>query len=98
VTTPLEPPAGLDPAQLAEVLAQVRSQIAAALWLSAGMVLAQAGFACLAAGWRRPALALGLLYSATLCFVPNGHAEILGPVGGAIAVAGLLRPRRSRAP
>ena len=45
---------------------------------------------------RRAALAAGFLYSLTLCFVHNGHAQLLGPLGCAVAVTGFLWPRRSR--
>lgn len=89
-----EPTDSLDPARLQQVLGEVRAQVSAALWLSAGMVLVLGIVVCAAAGLRRPALALGLLYFITLCFVPNGHAQVLGPVGAAAAAAGMLLPAR----
>jgi len=67
--------------------------VATALWLSAGMVLAVAQTVLLAFGQRRAALSCALLYCVTLCFVRNGHAQILGPVGCAAAVSGLLSLR-----
>ncbi len=97
MTPPDDLPGGLDPVTLQQVLAAARSQVAAALWLSAGMVFAFAATACTAAGWRRPALACGLLYSATLCFLSNGHAQLLGPLGAAVAIAGLFWPGRQPA-
>jgi hypothetical protein len=87
-----DPAAGLDPVSLQHVLRAVQDQVAAALWLSAGMLCAFGLIALLACGWRRSALVCGLLYSCTLCFVPNGHARILGPCGAAVAFLGLLRP------
>lgn len=89
---PADPAAGLDPVSLQHVLRAVHDQVAAALWLSAGMVCAFGLIALLACGCRRAALGCGVLYSLTLCFVPNGHARILGPCGAAIAILGLLRP------
>jgi len=85
----------LDQQKLAEVLAAVHAQIAAALWLSAGMILAFAAIACMALAWRRSALACGFCYSLTLCFLSNGHAQILGPAGCAVAVTGFFWPRRN---
>ena len=72
----------------------VHAQMVAALWLSLGMVFAFATVSCLALGWRRPALACGFSYSLTLCFLSNGHAQILGPVGCAVAVMGFIWPQR----
>ena len=89
---PLDAPAGIDPERLRELLASVQAEVATALWLSAGMLCAFAMIACAALAWRRAALGAGLLYSVTLCFVHNGHAQLLGPVGCALAVAGLLAP------
>lgn len=86
--------APLDPQRLAEVLRIVHGQVAAALLLSAGMILAICAITCMAFGWRRTALAFGFLYSASLCFVHNGHAQILGPAGCALASTGLFWPRR----
>ena len=87
-------PGGLDPQKLAETLEIVRAQVATALWLSAGMLCAFAGIVCAAIHRRRAALFFGFCYSATLCFVPNGHAQIIGPLGGAAAVAGFFWPSR----
>ena len=96
---PAAPTLGLDPVTLQQVLQSVETQVAAALWLSAGMVIVFALIIALACGWRRVALGLGALYFLTLCFVPNGHARVLGPVGAAIAVLGLCWPdRRRRSP
>jgi len=86
----------LEAQNLAQVLAAARDQVATALWLSAGMLCAIAAVACQAAGLRRTGLGCGLLYSATLCFVHNGHAQILGPLGCAIAAVGLAWPARNR--
>jgi hypothetical protein len=88
------PPPGIDPLRLEQVLTEVRAQVAAALWLSAGMLLAFGSTVCLAAGWRRPGLCCALGYAVTLWFVPNGHAQVLGPLGAAVALAGLARPNR----
>lgn len=82
----------IDPQKLAEVLTAVQGQIATALWLSAGMLLAFAAIVCGALRWRRAALGFGFCYAFTLCFVHNGHAALLGPTGCAIALAGLLWP------
>jgi 4-amino-4-deoxy-L-arabinose transferase-like glycosyltransferase len=90
---PQDVPAGIDPQRLRELLAAVQDQVATALWLSAGMLCAFVMIACAALAWRRAALVSGLLYSITLCFVHNGHAQLLGPIGCALAVAGLLAPR-----
>ncbi len=84
----------IDPQRLQEVLRIVHEQVAAALWLSAGMVLAVGAIACIAFGWRRTALAFGFMYSVSLCFVHNGHAQVLGPAGCALASTGLLWPRK----
>jgi hypothetical protein len=94
--TPEDLAGGLDPQRLQQVLNAVHAQVATALWLSAGMLCAVATIACLAFGWRRPALGCGLLYSATLCFVHNGHAQLLGPAGCGLAVMGFLWPERRR--
>jgi hypothetical protein len=94
--SPSAPVSGIDPVTLQQVLRAVQAQVAAALWLSAGMLCAFGLIVLLACGWRRAALACGLLYSVTLCFVPNGHARILGPCGGAIALLGLFLPGRRR--
>jgi hypothetical protein len=83
----------LDPQRLREVLRIVHEQVAAALWLSAGMLLAVSAIACIAFGWRRTSLAFGFLYSLSLCFVHNGHAQILGPAGCALASAGFFWPQ-----
>ncbi len=86
-------PTGIDPVQLQEILSVVHEQVTTALWLSAGMVLAVAQTVLVAFGLRRAALSCALLYCASLCFVRNGHAQILGPMGCAAAVSGLLHPR-----
>jgi len=83
----------IDPQRLQEVLRIVHEQVAAALWLSAGMLMAVGAIACIAFGWRRTALAFGFLYCASLCFVHNGHAQVLGPVGCALASIGFLWPQ-----
>ena len=85
-------PPDIDPQRLAYVLTTVHAQIVTALWLSAGMLLAFAAIACAALHWRRFALFFGFFYSLTLCFVHNGHAQIIGPLGCAIAFAGLVWP------
>jgi hypothetical protein len=92
VITPEELPGGLDPQKLSDTLGVVREQVATALWLSAGMICAISAIAAMALGWRRFALLWGFLYSLSLCFVHNGHAQILGPVGCAIAFTGLVWP------
>jgi hypothetical protein len=91
-------PDPLDPQKLAAVLAAVHAQVVAALWLSAGMILAFAAIGCMALAWRRSALACGFGYSLTLCFLANGHAQLLGPAGCAIALTGFLWPQRKPAP
>lgn len=83
----------IDPQRLQEVLRTVQEQVAAALWLSAGMVMAVGAIACIAFGWRRAALAFGFMYCASLCFVHNGHAQVLGPAGCALALIGFLWPQ-----
>jgi 4-amino-4-deoxy-L-arabinose transferase-like glycosyltransferase len=90
------PPDWVDAQRLHELLGAVHDQVATALWLSVGMVLAIGAISSIAFGWRRAALAAGFLYSLTLCFVHNGHAQLLGPLGCAVAVTGFLWPRRSR--
>jgi len=82
----------IDPQRLAYVLSAVHAQVMTALWLSAGMVLATLGLIAIAAGFRKIALLFGLAYSATLFFVHNGHALVLGPLGCAVALIGLLWP------
>ena len=84
----------IDPQKLAQVLTAVHAQIVTALWLSAGMLFAFAAIVCVAFNWRRPALIFGFGYSVTLFFVHNGHALILAPAGCAIALIGLLWPRK----
>jgi len=86
----------LDPVTLQHVLRAAQAQVAAALWLSAGMLCAFSLIIALACGWRRIALACALGYSLTLCCVANGPAHLLGPCGAAIAFFGLLRPARNR--
>jgi hypothetical protein len=83
-------PDGLDPERLIQIVATVHSQVCAALWLSAGMILATAMTVCVALDRRRTALALGLGYSTSLCFIQNGHAQVLGPLGVAVSLAGFL--------
>jgi hypothetical protein len=95
--SPSDPAPELDPITLHHVLRAAQAQVSAALWLSAGMLCAFGLIVALAAGWRRAALAGGLLYSLTLCFVPVGHARVLGPCGGIIALCGFARPVRRRA-
>jgi hypothetical protein len=91
---PPDPAGGFDPQRLQEVLSAVHGQVATALWLSTGMLCAFAAIACIAFAWRRAALFWGLLYSISLCFVHNGHAQMLGPVGCGVAVMGFFwRPR-----
>jgi len=87
-------PDDIDPQRLAAVLTAVHAQIATALWLSAGMLLAFAAIACMALAWRRSALACGFGYSITLCFLSNGHAQLLGPAGCAVALTGFFWPQR----
>jgi hypothetical protein len=86
----------IEPLNLQQILAAAHAQVAAALWLSAGMLCATATILCSAAGWRKAALAWGFLYSGTLCFVHNGHAQILGPVGCAAAAVGWFWPVKNR--
>jgi hypothetical protein len=83
----------ISPQRLQEVMRIVHEQVAVALLLSAGMILAVGAIACIAFGRRRTALIFGFLYSVSLCFVHNGHAQILGPAGCALASAGLFWPR-----
>jgi hypothetical protein len=83
----------ISPQRLQDVLRVVHEQVAVALWLSAGMILAVGAIACIAFGRRRMALIFGFLYSVSLCFVHNGHAQILGPAGCALASTGLFWPR-----
>jgi hypothetical protein len=90
-------PEALDPQKLAAVLAAVHAQVVAALWLSAGMILAFAAIGCISLAWRRAALACGFGYSLTLCFLANGHAQLLGPAGCAVALTGFLWPQRKPA-
>ena len=54
--------------------------------------------ALLAIGWRKAALAAGLGYALTVCFVPVGFARVLGPCGAAVAAVGLLLPARRGLP
>ena len=79
--------------QLPDVLGAVQAQVVAALWLSFGMICAFAAIVCVALSWRRAALVCGFFYSLTLCFLSNGHAQVLGPIGGAVALTGLFWPR-----
>jgi hypothetical protein len=81
---------------LAAALTQVHHQVVVALWLSGGMVLATLMVAAVAIGWRRAGLALGAAYAASLCFVPVGHAHVLGPVGLAFAAGGWMGHGRVR--
>ncbi len=94
MNSPESLPGGLDPQKLAYALGVVRDQVATALWLSAGMLFAFAAMACAALNWRRSALVFGVFYFLTLCFVRNGHAQIIGPVGCAMAIAGVFWPGR----
>ena len=89
-------PDGVDARGLQELLGAVHDQVATALWLSAGMLFAFCAISCTAIGLRRPALVAGFLYSLTLCFVHNGHAQALGPLGCAMALTGYLWPRHNR--
>lgn len=82
-----------DEAQLSALVVRLHEQIAAALWLSGGMLAAALAIALAACGWRRAALAAGAGYGLTLCFVPVGHAQVLGPMVIAIALAGLALKR-----
>lgn len=90
------PPLPLALPELSPALAAAHGRLVAELWLAAGLHCAVAAIGCLAFNWRRAALACGLAYSATLCFLPAGHGRILGPAGAALALAGLLRPGRPR--
>jgi len=75
-----------------QALDAAQRQLAAALWISGGMVAACLMIGLLAAGWRRAALTAGFVYAVTLSFVPVGHARVLGPCGAAAAAIGLVRP------
>ncbi len=88
----------VDPQRLSAVLSSVHAQVAAAMWLSAGMICAFGAVACIALRWRVAALALGFCYSLTLCFLSNGYAQLIGPAGCAFAIAGLLWPSERKAP
>lgn len=81
---------------VAQALADVHRQVLVALWLSGGMVLAVLMIALVAAGCRRCGLIVGAGYAATLCFVPVGHAQMLGPCGLALAAGGLMWHGRLR--
>jgi len=94
----MNPSHGIDPQNLHQILLEVREQIATALLLSAGMVCAVASLASTAFGCRRTSLFCGLLYSLTLCFVHNGHSQILGPLGCAAALLGFCWPCRKGKP
>jgi len=83
----------ISPQRLQDLLRVVHEQVAVALWLSIGMILALGAIACIAFGRRRMALVFGFFYSVSLCFVHNGHAQILGPAGCALASTGLIWPR-----
>jgi len=83
-----------DSAAALAALDNAHRQLLTALWLAGGMVCGAAAIALLALGWRRCALLAGLGYGITLCFVPVGHAEVLGPATVAAALFGLLRPSR----
>lgn len=82
-----------DAARISALAVRLHNQIAAALWLSGGMIAAGCAIALLACGWRRPALVAGACYGFTLCFVPVGHAQLLGPVTVAAALAGFFLKR-----
>jgi hypothetical protein len=90
---PFDPAAAPDPRAVGRALDIVRGQVETALWLSAGMVFAFVAVGCMALAWRRAALAFGFLYCLTLCFVRNGHAQLIGPVGCAVSATGLLFSR-----
>lgn len=75
---------------LAQALAQTHREIVVALWLSGGMLLATGMVAAAALRWRKTGLVLGGAYAATLCFIPVGHAQVLGPFGLAFAAGGLI--------
>ena len=88
-----------DSAAAAAALDFAHRQLLVALWVASGMVCAAAATVLLALGWRRCALWAGLGYGVTLCFIPVGHARVLGPLTLAAAAFGLLRPaRRPSAP
>jgi hypothetical protein len=89
-------PNELDLGKLHQILTLAHDQVVTALWLSSGMVCAFGTIAGIALGWRRAALVGGFLYSLTLCGVRNGHAQILGPLGCAMAFTGFFWPRRKR--
>ena len=88
----------IEPQTLQQILAAAQAQVATALWLSAGMVCAVATVLCTAAGWKKAALGWGFVYSFTLCFVHNGHAQILGPLGCTCAALGLVWPKKRPRP
>jgi hypothetical protein len=88
---------GPDPVAMNQVLAAVQTQVVVALWLSAGMILAIAMVISIAAACRRSALACGFAYALTLCFIPVGHARLLGPIGVAAALVGLVWPQQREA-
>lgn len=89
-------PSDIDPQRLAYVLTTVHAQVVTALWLSAGMLLAIAAIICIALRCRKTSLAFGFGYSATLLFVHNGHALVLGPIGCAATLIALIWPGPSR--
>ena len=91
-------PLDLGPEALGRILAAAHEQVATALWLSAGMLCALAALFSSALRWRRAALGWGFAYSLTLCFVHNGHAQILGPIGCTAAAVGLFWPARRPPP
>ena len=86
-------PSPIDPETALRLLVAAREQVAVALWLSAGMVAATAMVLFIAGSFRRSALGCGLVYGVTLCFVPVGHARVLGPCAIAAALIALLWPR-----
>ena len=98
VNAAFTPPVAIDPQHLLEILNIVHEQVSTALWLSAGMVCAVGAIVALAVGFRRIALVGGCFYSLSLCFVHNGHAQVLGPIGCAAALTGLLWPRGRKGP
>ncbi len=83
-----------DSAAALAALDNAHQQLLAALWLAAGMLCGAGAVVLLALGWRRSALLAGLGYGVTLCFIPIGHARVLGPLSVAAAAFGLLRPTR----
>jgi hypothetical protein len=93
---PEAPDPALPPDLLVEALARAQREVATALLLSGGMLLAFLMIGLVAAGLRRTGLLFGLAYSLTLCFVPVGHAHLLGPCGAGAALAGLLWPGKRR--